>query len=42
MLALPYREVWAIDTEFNFRPTAAHMFPADHNPTVPFSIRCAW
>jgi DNA polymerase-1 len=32
MLVLPYREVWAIDTEFNFRPSATYTFPADPQP----------
>ena len=32
MLALPYREIWAVDTEYNFRPSAAHIFPADPQP----------
>jgi DNA polymerase I len=32
MLTLPYREVWAIDTEFNLRPSAAHFSPADPQP----------
>src|SRR5258705_2429694 len=32
MLTLPYREVWAIDTEYNLRPSVAHFFPADPQP----------
>ncbi len=32
MLDLPYREVWALDTEFNFRPSSAYTFPADPQP----------
>ncbi len=32
MLSLPYREVWALDTEFNLRPTATHTFPAAPQP----------
>jgi hypothetical protein len=32
MLTLPYGETWFLDTEFNFRPTAAHTFPANPQP----------
>jgi DNA polymerase I len=32
MLNLPFREVWALDTEFNLRPSAAYTFPNDPQP----------
>ena len=32
MLILPFREVWALDTEFNFRPSSAYTFPVDPQP----------
>ena len=32
MLVLPYREVWALDTEYNFRPSSSYTSPADPQP----------
>ena len=32
VLNLPFREVWALDTEFNFRPSGAYAFPKDPQP----------
>ena len=32
MLVLPYREVWALDTEFNLRPSGAYAYPNDPQP----------
>jgi hypothetical protein len=32
MLHLPYREVWALDTEYNLRPSMVYAFPQDPQP----------
>jgi hypothetical protein len=32
MLNLPYREVWALDTEYNLRPSGAYAYPKDPQP----------
>jgi DNA polymerase-1 len=32
MLELPFREVWALDTEYNFRPSRAFAYPGEPQP----------